>query len=91
MAQKQRLFLNVLAAILLAHVNHLGDTPKLTDLIGVVKVMLDAYSEGTIDALYLCTNKFVNTMTQKPTCCNNYCPCPPAEAMVQRTSLGLYL
>jgi F-type H+-transporting ATPase subunit gamma len=35
------------------------------DLIGLVKVMLDAYSEGKIDALYIASNEFVNTMTQK--------------------------
>jgi F-type H+-transporting ATPase subunit gamma len=37
------------------------------DLIGSVKVMLDAYDNGEIDRLYLVYNKFVNTMTQKPT------------------------
>lgn len=50
----------------LAQANHLGDTPSVTDIIGVVKVMLDAYSAGTIDALYIVYNEFVNTMTQAP-------------------------
>lgn len=50
----------------LAHADHLGDAPAVTDLIGVVKVMLDAYSNNEIDALYLCTNEFVNTMKQEP-------------------------
>lgn len=44
----------------------LGDNPRLTDVIGPVKVMLDAYASGKIDRLYLVCNKFVNTMTQKP-------------------------
>jgi F-type H+-transporting ATPase subunit gamma len=42
----------------------LGDAPRPHELIGAVKVMLDAYEEGTIDSLYLVYNEFVNTMTQ---------------------------
>lgn len=52
---------NVVAAI-----SKLGEEPSLNDLIGSVKVMLDAYSDGRIDRLFLVSNKFVNTMTQKP-------------------------
>ena len=44
----------------------LGDRPRLEQLIGSVKVMLDAYREGRIDRLYLVRNQFINTMTQKP-------------------------
>lgn len=47
-------------------VNHLGDKPHIEDIIGTVKVMLDAYYEGRIDRLYLVENEFVNSMTQKP-------------------------
>ncbi|MFB9886056.1 F0F1 ATP synthase subunit gamma [Balneatrix alpica] len=50
-----------------AHVNHLGDAPEASSLIGVVKVMLDAFEQGKIDRLYVVSNKFVNTMTQQPT------------------------
>lgn len=50
----------------LGHANHLGDAPNLTDLVGVVKVMLDAYINNKIDALYLCSNDFINTMRQEP-------------------------
>ncbi len=46
--------------------SHLGDTPRIEELIGSVKVMLDAYDEGDIDGLYLANNVFVNTMTQSP-------------------------
>lgn len=50
----------------LAHKRDLGDTPSVTDLIGVVRVMLDAYLNKKIDALYICTNRFVTTMRQDP-------------------------
>lgn len=46
---------------------HLGDEPQVNQLIGVVKVMLDAYIDGELDRLVLVYNKFVNTMTQTPT------------------------
>ena len=45
---------------------HLGDAPAINELIGTVKVMLDAYNDGKIDRLYVVYNKFVNTMTQEP-------------------------
>jgi len=48
-----------------ASVTHLGDRPHVKDLIGSVKAMLDLYSEGKIDRLFLLNNQFVNTMTQK--------------------------
>ena len=49
-----------------SQVTHLGDSPHITDLIGTVKVMLDAYTEGEIDRLFLVHNVFVNTMSQRP-------------------------
>lgn len=49
-----------------AHKRDLGDTPSITDLIGVIRVMLDAYLDRKIDALYICTNEFVTTMRQDP-------------------------
>ncbi len=45
----------------------LGDTPHLQDIIGVIKIMLDAYAEGKIDELHVIYNEFINTMTQQPT------------------------
>jgi F-type H+-transporting ATPase subunit gamma len=51
---------------MLAQVTHLGDRPHVNDLIGAVKVMLDAYRDGKIDRLLLLNNVFVNTMSQKP-------------------------
>lgn len=50
----------------LGQADHLGDAPQLTSLIGVVKVMLDAYLENTLDAVFLCSNEFINTMRQEP-------------------------
>jgi F-type H+-transporting ATPase subunit gamma len=51
---------------LVAETSGLGDKPHLEDLIGAVKVMLNAFDEGRIDRLYLVQNEFVNTMTQRP-------------------------
>jgi F-type H+-transporting ATPase subunit gamma len=51
---------------ILANVCNLGDRPHIRDLIGTVKVMLDAYRNGEIDRLFLINAQFVNTMTQKP-------------------------
>lgn len=59
-------FFKRLGGNVVSKVTHLGDQPRLNDLIGTVKVMLDAYDEGRIDRLILLENEFVNTMTQKP-------------------------
>ena len=52
---------------IVANAAHLGDRPHVKDLIGVVKVMLDAFRDGEIDRLFLVGSEFVNTMTQRPT------------------------
>ncbi len=52
---------------LVGQVSKLGDAPHLHDIIGVIKIMLDAYEAGKIDQLYVVSNEFVNTMTQRPT------------------------
>ena len=49
-----------------AQTSKLGDAPTVSDLVGVVKVMLDAYLSGSIDALFISTNEFVSTMRQNP-------------------------
>ena len=59
-------FLNRIGAPVLAQLTQMGDTPHLETLIGPVKVMLDAYTEGKIDAVYLCYTRFINTMKQEP-------------------------
>ncbi len=63
---KAEQFFKRIKANLVGHIGHLGDAPKITDLIGTVKIMLDAYNEGRIDRLYLVHNDFVSTMTQAP-------------------------
>jgi len=59
-------FLNRVGVKVVCHATHLGDKPHLDTLIGPVKVLLDAYSEGKINAVYLCYTKFINTMKQEP-------------------------
>ena len=58
-------FLNRIGARVVSHVTQLGDTPHLEKLIGPVKVLLDAYAEGKVNAVYLCYTKFINTMRQE--------------------------
>jgi len=65
--QKSAAFFKRLGGNLVSQAAHLGDSPTLPELIGTIKVMLDAYDEGKIDRLYLAYNKFVNTMTQQST------------------------
>jgi len=60
-------FMQRLGANVVSQLTGLGDAPRMDKLIGPVKVMLDAYLEGRIDALYIVYNRFVNTMKQEPT------------------------
>ena len=59
-------FLNRIGAKTVAHATQLGDTPHLEKLIGPVKVLLDAYAKGEINAVYLSYTRFINTMKQEP-------------------------
>lgn len=58
-------FLNRIGAKVVSHVTQLGDKPHLEKLIGPVKVLLDAYAEGRLSAVYLCYTRFINTMKQE--------------------------
>ena len=58
-------FLNRIGAQVVSHATQLGDKPHLDKLIGPVKVLLDAYSEGKINVVYLCYTRFINTMRQE--------------------------
>jgi len=60
-------FFGNLKTHLVGQVTKLGDAPHLNDIVGIIKIMLDAYGEGRIDELYVVNNEFVNTMTQRPT------------------------
>lgn len=63
--QKATVFFRRIKVDMLASVTHLGDTPHVDQLVGVIKVMLDAYSSGKVDKVFLVYNDFVNTMTQR--------------------------
>ncbi len=69
----------------IASVDQLGDTLGVQDIIGVVKVMMDAFDRGEIDELHVVYNEFINTMTQKPTM-KQLLPLPVSEEESQ--SLG---
>lgn len=64
--RKAEVFFRRIKANILGTASHLGDNPSVQDLIGVVKIMLNAYDEGKIDVLYIVSNEFINTMSQKP-------------------------
>jgi len=65
--QKAVSFFKTYGGNVVAAKTQMGDAPSVNDLIGSVKAMLDAFEDGKIDRLYLASNDFVNTMTQKPT------------------------
>lgn len=60
-------FVQRLGSNVVSQLTGLGDTPHMEKLIGPVKIMLDAYLDGKIDALYIVYNRFINTMKQEPT------------------------
>jgi F-type H+-transporting ATPase subunit gamma len=60
-------FLKRVGGQVVSHVSHLGDTPRVEQLIGTVKTMLDDYTAGKIDRLFIVYNRFINTMSQQPT------------------------
>jgi F-type H+-transporting ATPase subunit gamma len=75
---KASAFFKSVGGNVVASVRDIGEEPSLNHLIGSVKVMLDAFSEGTIDKLLLVGNEFVNTMTQQPYTLQ-LLPIPPEE------------
>lgn len=85
--RKGQAFFKRVGGRVLASLDHLGDTPAVSDLIGAVKVMLDAFSQGEIDALHVVYNEFVNTMTQKPVV-KQLLPLPMSEE--ESETLGHY-
>ncbi|HEX7650773.1 MAG TPA: F0F1 ATP synthase subunit gamma [Noviherbaspirillum sp.] len=72
-------FLHRIGAKVVSQAVQLGDTPHLDKLIGPVKVLLDAYQEGKLDAVYLFYTKFINTMKQEPMM-DQLLPLPKLEA-----------
>jgi len=59
-------FFRRIGSNVVSEATRLGDAPQLTELIGAMKVMLDAYTDGRIDRLYLVHNQFISTMSQQP-------------------------
>lgn len=64
--RKGQAFFRRVGGNIIATTENLGDTPRTSDILGVVQVMLQAFRNNEIDSLYLVYNEFINTMTQKP-------------------------
>jgi F-type H+-transporting ATPase subunit gamma len=64
--QKSAGYFRNISANMIGQVEKLGDTPHLEDIVGIIKIMLDGYAQGTIDEIHVVHNEFVNTMTQDP-------------------------
>jgi F-type H+-transporting ATPase subunit gamma len=77
---KANAFFKRLKVNLVGSASHLGEKPKIEQLIGVIKIMLDSYSAGKIDRLILAYNNFVNTMTQKASL-DQLLPLPPSDSL----------
>ena len=67
LGKKASAFFKNIKVEIAAHASDLGERPQIEDLIGSIKVMLDAYREEKIDLVYVVYNDFINTMTQQPT------------------------
>lgn len=77
---KATVFFRRLKLNLLGSVTHLGDRPEIAQLVGVVKMMIDGYAEGSVDRVFVAFNQFVNTMSQKATVAQ-LLPLPPSETL----------
>ncbi len=80
-------FLNRVGATVVSHATQLGDTPHLEKLIGPVKVLLDAYSRGEVNAVYLSYTRFINTMKQEAVV-QQLLPLSAADMHAQTTASG---
>ena len=78
--QKATAFFRRLKVNLLGSVTQLGEKPELEKLVGVIKVMLDGYSAGKLDRVFLSYNDFINTMAQKPRV-DQLLPLPASDAL----------
>jgi F-type H+-transporting ATPase subunit gamma len=78
--QKAATFFRRLKVTMAGSVTHLGERPHVEQLVGVIKVMLDGYSAGRLDRVFLCFNHFVNTMSQKARL-DQLLPLPPSESL----------
>jgi F-type H+-transporting ATPase subunit gamma len=80
---KAATFFRRLKVDMIGSVTHLGDKPHLDQLVGPVKVMLDAYESGSLDRVFICYNRFVNTMTQEGSV-HQLLPLPPSDTLSTR-------
>ena len=78
--QKAATFFRRLKVTMSGSVTHLGEKPQVDQLVGVIKVMLDGYSNAKLDRVFLCYNDFINPMTQKATL-DQLLPLPPSESL----------
>ena len=67
LGKKASAFFRNLRVEIAAHAQDLGENPQIEELIGSVKIVLDAYREQDIDRVYIAYNDFINTMSQRPT------------------------
>ncbi len=81
--QKASVFFRRIKVGMLGSVTHLGDVPHVEQLVGVIKVMLDAYTAGSVDKVFLAYNDFVNTMTQRAAM-DQLLPLPAADTQVAK-------
>ncbi|GAB3730100.1 F0F1 ATP synthase subunit gamma [Luteimonas pelagia] len=87
--QKASVFFRRIKVGMLGTVTHLGDEPRVEQLVGVIKVMLDAYTEGKVDRVFLAYNDFVNTMVQRAAF-DQLLPLPPSEQVARHDWDYLY-
>ena len=80
-------FLNRIGAKVVSQATQLGDTPHRDNLIGPVKALLDAYTKGEVNAVYLCYTRFINTMKQEPVV-QQLLPLSAAEMEAQSQASG---
>ena len=83
-------FFHSIGGNIVASVRDIGEEPSISSLIGSVKVMLDGFTQGTIDKLFLASNDFVNTMIQRPTVMQLVPLVPDANDKVQHEWDYLY-
>jgi len=78
--QKASAFFRRLKVTMAGSVTNLGEKPQVDQLVGVIKVMLDGYSSGNLDRVFICYNRFVNTMSQEARQ-HQLLPLPPSETL----------
>lgn len=75
---KGNAFFKRLGTPILAHAQHLGEEVQLAEVIGPLKILLDRFREGDVDRVFVAYNRFINTMTQRPTMMQ-LLPLPPSD------------